>query len=238
MKHSMSHKPFESKLSLLAGLLFCFLLSLECGMAQSQPERLRKFDVPKGRWNLLLINNIIYNQWNYLPSHQLWDHSYMGILGAGAGFEYAYCRNQTLSLTVEAGFTGLGLTMEPPEFQRNTVYYNINLLHTFYWKHFAMSIGPTLGWNEWKYFHEEGYFPESENGEGVDDYYGEDNFSFTRFAAGADVQVYYYIIPRLGFGAEYSVRWMWKDEAKGKCDQQWALKAQFKFKLSKKKRHY
>lgn len=67
-------------------------------------------------------------------------------------------------------------------------------------------------------------------------YYGEEDFSFTRFAAGADIQFYYYLIPQLGFGVEYSARWMWKAGAKGKCDHQCALKVRLKFRLNKKKR--
>lgn len=46
----------------------------------------------------------------------------------------------------------------------------------------------------------------------------------------------YYIISKLGFGAEYSARWMWKGGARGKCDHQFALKMRLKFGLNKKKR--
>ncbi|WP_209441888.1 hypothetical protein [Bacteroides timonensis] len=84
-------------------------------------------------------------------------------------------------------------------------------MHTSYWKHFAVGIGPTLGWNDWIYIYRGGDLSEDELADSEkEDYYGEENFSFTRFAAGVDVQVYYYIISQLGFGAEYSARWMWK----------------------------
>ncbi|WP_291530378.1 hypothetical protein [Bacteroides sp. UBA939] len=247
MNHLISHNSPKCKLRFFAGILFCFLLSLQYGMAQDVPKKLGKYDVPKGRWNLVFTNDIAYNQWNYIPSHETWDSSYMLMFGVGAGLEYAYCRNRTLILTAETGVTGYAFTMEPSEWSHLTQYYNINLLHTFYWKHFRVGIGPTLGWNNWQYIYREEYDPEvemiddeQENNEQEPHYgkFGKDDFSFTRFAAGADIQIYYYIIPRLGFGAEYSARWMWKEGAKGKCDHHWALKAQLKFRLSKKKRHY
>lgn len=228
MTHPTSHNTLK---------LFCSLLSLEYSVAQNQPEMFWDFDVPRGRWNLILIDNIVCSQWNYIPTLGKRNRSSTAILGTGAGFEYAYCRNRTLSLTAEVGLTGYVLSMEPSEWGRDARYCNINLLHTSYWKHLALSIGPTLGWNNWKYFYGEENFSEDEMSScEKEGYYGEEDFSFTRFAAGADIQFYYYLIPQLGFGVEYSARWMWKAGAKGKCDHQCALKVRLKFRLNKKKR--
>lgn len=221
----------------LRAFFFYSLLSLEYSVAQNQPEMFWDFDVPRGRWNLILIDNIVCSQWNYIPTLGKRNRSSTAILGTGAGFEYAYCRNRTLSLTAEVGLTGYVLSMEPSEWGRDARYCNINLLHTSYWKHLALSIGPTLGWNNWKYFYGEENFSEDEMSScEKEGYYGEEDFSFTRFAAGADIQFYYYLIPQLGFGVEYSARWMWKAGAKGKCDHQCALKVRLKFRLNKKKR--
>lgn len=126
MNHPMSHNLPKRKFRFLAGILFCFLLSLEYSMAQGLPEKLGEHGVPKGSWNILLIDNVAYNQWNYLPSHKIWNRSFMMALGIGAGLEYAYCRNRTLALTAEVGITGFALTMEPSEWDRRTRYYNIN----------------------------------------------------------------------------------------------------------------
>lgn len=237
MKYRMIHDLLKCEIRILVGIIFCFLLSLENGMAQNQPERLLNLDVPQGRWSLIFINNIVCTQWNYIPSLENRNRSSTVILGTGAGLEYAYCRNRTLSLTAEVGLTGYVLSMEPSDWGRDARYYNINLLHTSYWKHFAVGAGPTLGWNDWRYIYRRGDFSEDEMTDSEkEDYYGEENFSFTRFAAGVDVQVYYYIISQLGFGAEYSARWMWKGGARGKCDHQCALKMRLKFGLNKKKR--
>ena len=228
MTHPTSHNTLKRGFRFLAGILFCSLLSLEYSVAQN---------VPRGRWNLILIDNIVCSQWNYIPTLGKRNRSSTAILGTGAGFEYAYCRNRTLSLTAEVGLTGYVLSMEPSEWGRDARYCNINLLHTSYWKHLALSIGPTLGWNNWKYFYGEENFSEDEMSScEKEGYYGEEDFSFTRFAAGADIQFYYYLIPQLGFGVEYSARWMWKAGAKGKCDHQCALKVRLKFRLNKKKR--
>ena len=237
MTHPTSHNTLKRGFRFLAGILFCSLLSLEYSVAQNQPEMFWDFDVPRGRWNLILIDNIVCSQWNYIPTLGKRNRSSTAILGTGAGFEYAYCRNRTLSLTEEVGLTGYVLSMEPSEWGRDARYCNINLLHTSYWKHLALSIGPTLGWNNWKYFYGEENFSEDEMSScEKEGYYGEEDFSFTRFAAGADIQFYYYLIPQLGFGVEYSARWMWKAGAKGKCDHQCALKVRLKFRLNKKKR--
>ncbi len=236
MTHPTSHNTLKRGFRFLAGILFCSLLSLEYSVAQNQPEMFWDFDVPRGRWNLILIDNIVSSQWNYIPTLGKRNRSSTAILGTGAGFEYAYCRNRTLSLTAEVGLTGYALSMEPSEWGRDARYCNINLLHTSYWKHLALSIGPTLEWNNWEYFYGEENFSEDEMSSCEKEvYYGEEDFSFTRFAAGADIQFYYYLISQLGFGVEYSARWMWKAGAKGKCDHQCALKVRLKFRISKKK---
>lgn len=103
MTHPTSHNTLKRGFRFLAGILFCSLLSLEYSVAQNQPEMFWDFDVPRGRWNLILIDNIVCSQWNYIPTLGKRNRSSTAILGTGAGFEYAYCRNRTLSLTAEVG---------------------------------------------------------------------------------------------------------------------------------------
>lgn len=115
MKYRMIHDLLKCEIRILVGIIFCSLLSLENGMAQNQPERLLNLDVPQGRWSLIFINNIVCTQWNYIPSLENRNRSSTVILGTGAGLEYAYCRNRTLSLTAEVGLTGYVLSMEPSD---------------------------------------------------------------------------------------------------------------------------
>ena len=223
MTHPTSHNTLKRGFRFLAGILFCSLLSLEYSVAQNQPEMFWDFDVPRGRWNLILIDNIVCSLRNIIPTLGKRNRSSTAILGTGAGFEYAYCRNRTMSLTTVVYLTGYVLAMDTSDWGRDARYCNINLLHTSYWKHLALSIGPTLGWNNWKYFYGEENFSEDEMSScEKEGYYGEEDFSFTRITTGTNNQFNYYLIPQFVFGAEYSARWLWKAGAKGKCDHQCA----------------
>lgn len=233
LKHRLLH--------IIAGILLFSMLSFEQGMAQSNPPKKisQDYNVPKGKWNLILLDNLFYHHWTYVPVHEQWDHSSVAILGIGAGIEYAYIRNRTVSLIVETGRTGM-VSMEPSEgANRHVGYYNVNLLHTWCRKRLAVSIGPTLGWKDWSYYcGEEWYYPIDETD---GDFYlfakfGRENFEFTRFSAGADIQVFYYLDPEFGFGVEYAPRYLWDTGAQGKIEQQWALKVQMRIGLNKNKK--